>query len=326
MPSTKMWKDVDGTRTFYLYADEGLVAEYDDSGNEIRSYGYRPDSTWTTDPLWLKEGVEYYWYQNDHLGMPQTLIDMNGTVVWAATYTAFGEAQIQVAIITNNLRFPGQYYDAETGLHYNFQRYYDSEIGRYLRVDPIGFAGGDVNLYVYVWNNPINWVDPLGLELLICSRRTRHPVLRRLGTIHAYLYDSSDPGRYMGMGDSIEDPTQDACNIVGDPGPEEIDKIFDYLKKRNTVGVRFPIVENWKPVVNDCQTVIEDTLKYYNYPEPGLPNPGIPGGRWGDAGLKGVWILELEILHFIEEQQQRMYDQAGETCPETAPCDDSSDQ
>ncbi len=54
----RLWKDVSGTRTSFFYADEGLVAEYDVAGNEILTYGYKPDSTWTTDLLWLKEGGE----------------------------------------------------------------------------------------------------------------------------------------------------------------------------------------------------------------------------------------------------------------------------
>ena len=51
----RLWKDAGGTRTYFLYADEGLVAEYDANGTEIKSYGYYPDSTWTTDPLFLKK-------------------------------------------------------------------------------------------------------------------------------------------------------------------------------------------------------------------------------------------------------------------------------
>jgi RHS repeat-associated protein len=159
----RLWKDVGGVRTYFFYSEEGLIAEYDANGNEIRSYGYKPDSTWTTDPLWLKQGGTYYWYQNDHLGTPQKLTAQDGTVVWSAQYTAFGEADVQVETVTNNLRFPGQYADAETGLYYNFQRYYDPRIGRYLQVDPIGFAGGDFNLYGYVRNNPGNESDPLGM-------------------------------------------------------------------------------------------------------------------------------------------------------------------
>ncbi len=79
--------------------------EYDASGNELRSYGYQPDSTWTTDPLWLKQGTEYYFYQNDHLGTSAEAGGVNGAVVWSAQYMAFGEAVVDVSTVTNNLVF-----------------------------------------------------------------------------------------------------------------------------------------------------------------------------------------------------------------------------
>ncbi|SEB18877.1 RHS repeat-associated core domain-containing protein, partial [Marinobacterium iners] len=66
------------------------------------------------------------------------------------------------SILTFNLRFPGQYFDSETGLHYNYYRDYDPATGRYIESDPIGLAGG-LNSYAYVQNNPANWLDPWGL-------------------------------------------------------------------------------------------------------------------------------------------------------------------
>jgi RHS repeat-associated protein len=90
---------------------------------------------------------------------------MNGAVVWSAKYNSFGEANVEVETITNHLRFPGQYYDEETGLHYNLWRYYDSSLGRYLRTDPIDFEGG-INLYLYVLNNPKKYFDPEGRSII----------------------------------------------------------------------------------------------------------------------------------------------------------------
>ncbi len=105
-----------------------------------------------------------YYFHNDHLGTPQRVTDQNGTIVWSASYKPFGEATITTNTISNPFRFPGQYYDNETGLHYNYVRYYDPGIGRYLRPEPRGLKIEYLNLYAYVQNDPVNYVDPLGLK------------------------------------------------------------------------------------------------------------------------------------------------------------------
>jgi len=152
--------------TFFAYADEGLVGEYDAGGMMRKVYGWKPDGLWGTDPLYMVEGGDYYFYHNDHLGTPQVLTAAgDGSVVWQGVHLAFGGCVVDAAsTVENNLRFPGQYADGETGLYYNFQRYYDPVRGRYTQVDPIGFAGGDLNLYGYVWNRPGYLIDQLGLD------------------------------------------------------------------------------------------------------------------------------------------------------------------
>jgi len=93
------------------------------------------------------------------------LTDASNTVVWESVYKPFGEVEVNPnSSVVCNFRFPGQYYDQETGLHYNYFRYYDPTTGRYLRSDPIGLLGG-VNLWTYANLNPINSVDPEGLEV-----------------------------------------------------------------------------------------------------------------------------------------------------------------
>ncbi len=121
-----------------------------------------------------------YYYHNDHLGTPQTLTDENQTIVWQASYDPFGKATITTGTVTNNIRFPGQYFDSETGLHYNYFRYYDPSTGRYISSDPIGLAGG-LNTYLFANANPINEIDPQGLSSFFFARPsvTPRPLLPR---------------------------------------------------------------------------------------------------------------------------------------------------
>jgi RHS repeat-associated protein len=106
----------------------------------------------------------------DHLGTPSRVTDENQSVVWAWDSIPFGSTQPDENPdgdsnrFVLNLRFPGQYYDSETGLHYNFFRTYDPEIGRYLESDPIGLQGG-LNTYGYAGQNPLKLFDPFGLAV-----------------------------------------------------------------------------------------------------------------------------------------------------------------
>jgi RHS repeat-associated protein len=160
----RLWKEVGGTRTYFQYSDAGLVGEYDVDGSVIKTYGYKPGSTWTTDPLFMRQNGHYYFYHNDHLGTSQVVTTTSGAVVWKAKHTSFGKASVDPeSSVVNPLKMPGQYEDVETGLYYNWHRYYDPKIGRYLRADPIGLDGG-INLYAYVENNPLTRNDFRGLD------------------------------------------------------------------------------------------------------------------------------------------------------------------
>ncbi len=95
--------------------------------------------------------------------------DENQTVVWKAESPPFGETTVDEdpdndgVTVTLNVRFPGQYYDSETNLHYNWNRYYDPQLGRYITSDPIGLKAG-FNTYSYVAQGPLNRFDFNGLE------------------------------------------------------------------------------------------------------------------------------------------------------------------
>ncbi|MEX5667885.1 RHS repeat-associated core domain-containing protein [Pseudomonas neuropathica] len=159
-------KTVGDETTEFFWQGDHLVAE--SSEREYRSYVYEPG---TFRPLALLDGkgpkkVCPFYYQLDHLGTPQELTDYSGDIVWSAQYDAYGKvAALTLAgedYLNQPLRFQGQYFDGESGLHYNRHRYYDPRLGRYLTPDPIKLAGG-LNQYQYV-PNPTGWVDPLGLS------------------------------------------------------------------------------------------------------------------------------------------------------------------
>lgn len=98
----------------------------------------------------------------DLVGTPTELIDETGGVAWRARSTLWGTTAWESASTAYTpLRFPGQYFDPESGLHYNHHRYYDPQISRYLTQDPMGIAPGP-NPFSYV-RNPFTWIDPLGL-------------------------------------------------------------------------------------------------------------------------------------------------------------------
>jgi RHS repeat-associated protein len=177
--------------TYFLYHAHRLDAEIDDGGNVVAQYiyfghvpiaklEYTPQQAngvnakyhndgsllavlkrWLT-PAQDSRASRIYAIHTDHLGTPRLATDTQQRVVWQASYTAYGQASVIIDTMTLNLRFPGQYYDKETNLHYNGYRDYDPWAGRYVESDPIGMRGG-LNTYAYVGGNPISSIDPLGL-------------------------------------------------------------------------------------------------------------------------------------------------------------------
>ncbi|KPZ11451.1 Rhs family protein [Pseudomonas syringae pv. viburni] len=143
---------------------QGLRMLREESPEQSSLYLYEPGSYAPLARVDQREGEDknkVYYYHTDQIGTPLEMTDAEGHIVWQAKYAPWGLIkQLVVNEVEQNLRFQGQYFDVETGLHYNTFRYYDPEIGRFITQDPIGLSGGD-NLYLYA-PNPYGWVDPLG--------------------------------------------------------------------------------------------------------------------------------------------------------------------
>ena len=105
------------------------------------------------------------YFHTDQIGIPREMTDEAGKIIWRGQYSAWGKLLHEEKAnnhIHQPFRLQNQYADEETGLHYNFFRYYDAHCGRFTQQDPIGLAGGD-NLYMFA-PNAQKWVDSLGLN------------------------------------------------------------------------------------------------------------------------------------------------------------------
>ncbi|MEM7173265.1 MAG: RHS repeat-associated core domain-containing protein [Pseudomonadota bacterium] len=123
------------------------------------------DGTVAADAIrFVEAGVaptEVAYLHNDQLGRPQKMTDSAGLITSDRTQRPFGETVTDSGLDSTPIRFPGQYADAETGLHYNYFRDYDPSLGRYITSDPIGLDGG-INTYGYTHANPQSFIDPDG--------------------------------------------------------------------------------------------------------------------------------------------------------------------
>ena len=274
----------------YHYDVEGrLIAESNQKGEVLKEY------------LWLDgeliaaaESGELFFAHRDYRNQPCLVTDKDGLVIWKAVSSPFGAARVlspsrpdfgkiaetpnqnteTIGSFTLNLRLPGQYFDAETGYHYNGFRDYSPELGRYLQADPIGLNGG-MNLYAYCGGDPVNKADPMGL---------------------------ADPGA--DIGDGRVDETESIDDGWGDDDYQEaIDEFVrqsyrsKHLKDQWEVDPRYANLplEEYRRARNKVQIVSSDAFGI-----PGLNHVGVYdpwsgkyfGGTDGSSGVPTAGVSE----------------------------------
>ena len=149
-----------------------MIAEYDASGVLVTEY-----ISVDGGPLAMVDNTgaapALYYVLTDHLERPIMMTDESRNIVWQASYLPYGEVRTITGSATLNQRFPGQWFQIETGLSYNWHRHYDPTTGRYLRPDPLGMPDGP-SRWAYVGNSPLMKVDPEGLQTVTWGHGDRH--------------------------------------------------------------------------------------------------------------------------------------------------------
>lgn len=268
----RVGKKVNGTLAQgFLYQDQlNPIVELDGSNNIVSRFVYGTKAN--VPDYMIKSGVTYR-IISDHLGSPRLVINTSdGSIAQQISYDDFGNITSDSNPGFQPFGFAGGLYDTQTRLVRFGARDYDAEVGRWTAKDPILFNGGDTNLYGYVMNDPVNWIDSLGLKVYVCNRKTTWG----MGN-HAYIWNDQTNEGYGIQGSSISwnghppenGPSSDTCIAVeGSEGNE--DKMMEYLKKNADNGL-------WVPFINDCHDAVEDAVE-----SSGFEYPGAPGGRFGE--------------------------------------------
>jgi RHS repeat-associated protein len=147
--------------THYIWDAFGhIIAEHASAGGVQKEYIWLGDT-----PLAVFEGANLYYVHPDNLDRPVMMTNNNigQTIAWQAKYDPFGNPITVTSAITNNQRLPGQWFQIEDGLSYNWHRTYDPSLGRYTQADPLGFVDGP-SVYGYSGSSPVMRVDPSGLH------------------------------------------------------------------------------------------------------------------------------------------------------------------
>jgi RHS repeat-associated protein len=273
----------------FIYGPDGVLLAETATSPSALSTQY----VWLNgEPIAMIRNNAIHYLYTDQLGRPEIVTNSAHTRVWQATNLAYDRTVVYSTLTGGlNLGFPGQYYDDESQLWYNWNRYYDASTGRYVQSDPIGLDSG-INTYAYVGSNPLSGIDPFGLDTVILYGRhysgnpAGHVALAFTGE-GVYSYGTTHP-----LGSSTtaylkeQSIYRSTIAIIFKTTPEQEQAMMKAMKSKS--GSEYRLFSN------NCTTVALDALHEGDVKVPLLTIPFLPvslrNAGWAQPGMASIFI------------------------------------
>ena len=180
---------------------------------------------------------EIHYFHCDQIGIPREMTDEDGNLVWFGNYTGWGRLEEETKVTDSAyqpFRLQNQYADHETGLHYNFFRYYEPDVGRFVNQDPIGLLGGE-NLYWFA-SNITSWIDPLGWQSM---------------SVYGLYRPGASKPFYIGITNDITTRQQQHRKSGRLVGNEQLRVLEDNLSESKARGYEQGCIEKYKTLTGE---------------------------------------------------------------------------
>jgi len=250
----RIYKSSSSTTSVYAYDGDNLAEETNSSGTAVARYEQTADNL--DEPLAMLRSSTTSYYNADALGSITSLSSTAGSLAQTYAYDSFGRQTSSSGSLTNPFQYTAREFDSETSLYYYRARYYDAAIGRFSSEDMERFNAG-VNFYQYALGSPINWVDPLGLDVTVKLYPAANPyghIGIGVNTLNTEgFYPNHDLPTYPGQ--ILPDKAQPIKCLIIHTTPQQDQKIQNYInsRKKNPGWWRFP--------GRDYSNFVHDALK-----------------------------------------------------------------
>jgi len=291
------------TRVFVYDEAAHLLGEYDGSGALVQETVWLEDVPVATLRPNGGGGVNVYYVHTDQLNAPRSVSrPSDNVVVWRWDSEPFGSDAANAdpdgdgVGFAYGLRFPGQYYDSESGQSYNYFRDYDPATGRYIESDPIGLEGG-INTYAYASGNPVRWIDPDGLDVAVVENgpTSGNPIGHTAVAVTGagvYSYGNGTPAG-SSLGDYLrrEAPRRDTKVYVVKTTPEQDAEVLAYFRQYKNTSLPGDFLSKY--FADNCSIRSNGALDAASVPVvpavPGYMGPSTPPlGQPGTAGMRAM--------------------------------------